>query len=303
MHNRLRSRLAANVNMECINNAWAAHYQAYNEVWFGVPEDGAINPNRAYCFNYRDNTWSIRDLEKEVIHARAGREPKPSYLTWGSSVTSWDDERGSWTQAGDRPFREVIYGLSEQKINDLDPSMSTAGGGSADYSEQTWDELTGKFPGAPDIPVAFADGGNWEDAAVVWDAGETPWHSVTETGAWDSYYEYSWDDMSPLAGYQRSETRLLRTDLPIGGHEVNTTITRVYPHVEGTAPLEFRFGSQQFAGGPVKWVSGYREFTPGKDRKIDVRTTGELHAFEVRSKEGFFTLTGIDIEYSMAGSR
>jgi hypothetical protein len=112
-----------------------------------------------------------------------------------------------------------------------------------------------------------------------------------------------WDDYSPLAGYERSATYLQRTDLPIGGHEVNTTITRVYPYVEGTAKLEFRFGSQQHAGGPVSWAGGFRDFTPGKDRKIDVRTTGELHAFEVRSKDGFFRLTGMDIEYSMAGSR
>ena len=115
--------------------------------------------------------------------------------------------------------------------------------------------------------------------------------------------EGSWGDYSPMAAYERSETRLLRTDLPIGGHESNTTITRVYPYVEGTAKLEFRFGSQQQAGGPVSWAGGFREFHPGKDRKIDVRTTGELHAYEVRSLEGTFMLTGMDIEFQMAGGR
>ena len=330
MHNRLRSRLAANVNMDRIKNSWAAHYLAHNEVWFGVPENGADHPNYAYCYNYRDNTWSIRDLEKQVVHARSGKEPKAAYLTWEKSVTSWDEEGGSWTQAGDRPFREVMYGLADRKVNDLDPNMSTAGGGSADYSEQTWDELTGAFPDLrAGLPLeAWSDAAQgwdsderkWLDVTIGekpevereytwyghegdWDDEEGPWHGATAPGGWDSYYEYSWNDASPLAGYQRSDTWLLRTDLPIGGHEVNTTITRVYPHVEGSAELEFRFGSQQFAGGPVRWVSGSRNFTPGKDRKIDVRTTGELHAFEVRSKEGFFKLTGMDIEYSMAGAR
>jgi hypothetical protein len=209
--------------------------------------------------------------------------------------------------------------------------MSTAGGGSADYSEQTWDELTGEFPDfqsrqdltngwdfissdwdqyarkwddvvLEELPLPEQEF-SWLGSSGEWDDQVGNWHQQTQLGGWDSYYDYSWNDASPLAGYQRSDTWLLRTDLPIGGHEVNTTITRVYPHVEGTAELEFRFGSQQFAGGPVKWVSGSRAFTPGKDRKIDVRTTGELHAFEVRSKDGFFKLTGIDIEYSMAGSR
>jgi hypothetical protein len=77
----------------------------------------------------------------------------------------------------------------------------------------------------------------------------------------------------------------------------------VYPYVEGTSKLEFRFGSQQHAGGPVAWAGGFREFTPGVDRKIDIRTTGELHAYEVRSKDGSFRLTGMDIEFSEAGAR
>ena len=90
--------------------------------------------------------------------------------------------------------------------------------------------------------------------------------------------------------------------MPIGGHEANTTITRVYPLVEGTSELEFRFGSQR-AGGPVRWAGGWRKFDPGVDRKIDVRTTGECHAFEVRSTGGFFNLTGLDIEFQPAGGR
>ena len=432
MHNRLRSRLAANVNMEKINNSWAVHYQAHNEVWFGVPEGTAENPNYAYCYNYRDDNWSIRNLEREIAHARAGKEPKAAYLTWEKSVTSWNEELGSWTQAGDRPFREVMYGLADQKINDLDPSMSTAGGGSADYSGESWDGIcpedarsrtasdqleswvenvkiwsadTRKWSDQPEpellVPDAprnvtavagdasatvtwsapLSDGGtpvtsysvspsqgapmnsgdtsclfeglnngteytftvvanniigpsepsapsnavtpeggivdpdpdpdpdpeedSWIKASGNWDEREGSWISGTVEPSECSWVniEGSWDDYSPLASYKRSDTYLQRTDLPIGGHEANTTITRVYPHVEGTATLQFRFGSQQFAGGPVTWVKGFRDFTPGKDRKIDVRTTGELHAFEVRSKEGAFKLTGIDFEYSPAGSR
>jgi hypothetical protein len=92
--------------------------------------------------------------------------------------------------------------------------------------------------------------------------------------------------------------------MPIGGHEGTTTITRVYPHIDGSSEVEIRFGSQQNAGGEILWAGGYRKFTPGKDRKIDIRTTGELHAYEIRSTgTDFFDLTGMDIEYSMAGAR
>ena len=104
-------------------------------------------------------------------------------------------------------------------------------------------------------------------------------------------------DVSPTCFVQR-------TDMPIGGHEANTTITRVYPFIEGTNEVEMRFGSQQYAGGPVRWAGGWQKFAPGEERKIDIRTTGELHAYEVRSTDaGFFNLTGLDIEYSLAGGR
>ena len=396
MHNRLRKRLAANINNDRVNNSWAAHYQSQNEVWFGIPEDGADHPNYAYCFNYRDNNWSIRDLERQTVHAHSGREAKSAYLTWDKGATSWDDESGSWTQAGDRPFQDVMYGLSNQRINDLDPASSTIDGGAVDTNEQTWDgkvarasysvenawddaeggwdESDGswlqgplKEPDAPTSVIAEAgdasalvswtapasDGGSTilgyevyssEGGTVNTVGGDTfctfenlvndteytftvmafnavgpgaisaPSNAVTpESGAvepeppaasatWDSSTE-SWDDMTASAGYKRAETWLLRSDLPIGGHEANTTITRVYPQVEGTSTLEFKFGSQQYAGGPIAWAGGPREFTPGQDRKIDIRTTGELHAFEVRSKNGFFKLTGMDIEFQPAGGR
>lgn len=306
MHNRLRKRLAANLNNDRLNNSWAAHYQSHSEVWFGVPEDGADYPSHAYCFNYRDNTWSIRSLEKEIVHARAGREPKSAYLTWDKAATTWDDEMGSWTQAGDRPFKEVMFGLASEVVHDLDPTISTAGGGGVDYSGLTWDGISARSTSGEQLEAWddntetwLTESRNWEDEPVEPPDPEPPEPSET---SWDSMAG-SWEDYSPMASYERSETVLLRTDLPIGGHEMNTTITRVYPYVEGTAKLEFRFGSQQHAGGPVTWAGGYREFHPGKDRKIDVRTTGELHAYEVRSKEGAFMLTGMDIEYSQAGSR
>jgi hypothetical protein len=396
MHNRLRKRLAANINNDRVNNSWAAHYQSQNEVWFGIPEDGADHPNYAYCFNYRDNNWSIRDLERQTVHAHSGREAKSAYLTWDKGATSWDDESGSWTQAGDRPFQDVMYGLSNQRINDLDPASSTIDGGAIDANEQTWDGKVARASYSVENAWDDAEGG-WDEsdgswlqgplkepdaptnviaeagdasALVSWtapasDGGSTitgyevtdsqggmvttqgadtfcsfdsltndteytftvvavnaigkslpsaPSNAVTpESGAvepeppaasatWDSSTE-SWDDMTASAGYKRAETWLLRSDLPIGGHEANTTITRVYPQVEGTSTLEFKFGSQQYAGGPIAWAGGPREFTPGQDRKIDIRTTGELHAFEVRSKDGFFKLTGMDIEFQPAGGR
>ena len=75
MHNRLRKRLAARMNVEKLGNSWAAHNPTFNEIWFAVPETGEDHLSKAYAFNYRDNNWSIRDLKRPFRHAHFGVTP------------------------------------------------------------------------------------------------------------------------------------------------------------------------------------------------------------------------------------
>lgn len=94
-----------------------------------------------------------------------------------------------------------------------------------------------------------------------------------------------------------------RTDLPMAGLDVVTTITRLYPHIQGTEPVRISAGSQDFAGSPIRW-KGFVDFNPATDRKVDIRTTGELHCWKVESLgTGYWKMSGIDIEYEEAGYR
>ena len=229
IHNRLKKRIAQSINNETRDRSWAAHNAVYNEIWFAIPEGDAEFPNTAYVFNYRDNTWAIRDLEREFRHGHFGNQPTPFDIrTWDDFGQTFDEAKASWHLAGSQPFDGQLNAVESDTLQNIDPQI-------------------------PDEePVSF----------------------------------------------------ISRTDMPIGGHEANTTITRVYPMIEGTNEVEMRFGSQQRAGGEVRWASDWLTFMPGVDRKLDIRTTGELHAFQVRAKgKGFFNLTGFDIEYSLAGGR
>ena len=264
MHNRLRKRLAARMNVEKLGNSWAAHNPTFNEIWFAVPETGEDHPSKAYAFNYRDNNWSIRDLERPFRHAHFGVTPRLSATGWSEVEDSWDSMRESWMMSSDTPFEASLLGVTDDELHDIDVLNET-------FSDD-FVSLNGK---------------DWDWSPETWDG-----------------LDIKWDDIDPRADYQRSPTIIRRTDLPIGGHEANTTITRIYPLVEGTAPIQIRVGSQQQAGGPIKWAGDYRTFIPGRDRKIDVRTTGEVHCYEVKSEGGsFFNMTGMDIEFRPAGRR
>ena len=98
-------------------------------------------------------------------------------------------------------------------------------------------------------------------------------------------------------------TRIERTDLAIEGQDKVNTLTRMYPHIIGTELVRISMGSQDFAGGPVRWKAPVL-FDPDTQRKVDIRTTGELHAWRIDSiGTGHWSLSGMDIEYSPAGKR
>jgi hypothetical protein len=92
--------------------------------------------------------------------------------------------------------------------------------------------------------------------------------------------------------------------MPIVGHEDVSTITRIYPLVEGKTPVKVSVGSHHYAGDGARWAGDKREFYPSTDRKIDVRTSGELHSWRVEGPaNGNFNISGLDVEWQPAGSR
>lgn len=95
-----------------------------------------------------------------------------------------------------------------------------------------------------------------------------------------------------------------RTDYLIGDLSTTTTIQRVYPHLSGSGKVFIQIGSQQFPGGPISWKPP-REFDIMNARKLDIRTTGILHCYRIYTDNvtSNFTVTGIDFEYVLAGSR
>ena len=294
MHNRLRKRFASRMNVDALKNAWAAHNPTFNEIWFAIPEGADEFPEIAYAYNYRDDNWGIRNLELPFRHAHFGRMPSLSSKTWNGTNGSWDESRAAWLSSSDEAFSATLIGVTGDELHDIDVLNETF-----------------------DYDFVSLGGERWDTTSVAWDDAKARWEDIspedidalngavwaTVEGTWDGT-SIEWDEVDPRLNYERKPTIIRRTDLPIGGHETNTTITRLYPLVEGTAPIQVRVGSQQQAGGPIKWAGGYRTFTPGVDRKIDVRTTGEVHCYEIKSDGGsWFNLTGMDIEFKPAGSR
>jgi hypothetical protein len=109
--------------------------------------------------------------------------------------------------------------------------------------------------------------------------------------------------LDPSGSSVALNTVLERTGFALEGFRSVTTITRVYPHIEGNGNLFIQFGSQDYAGAPVRWKPAL-PFNPANQRKVDLRTTGELHCWRITSDgNNRFEMSGMDIEYVVNGVR
>lgn len=94
-----------------------------------------------------------------------------------------------------------------------------------------------------------------------------------------------------------------RTNFPLEGITNSTTLTKLYPHIKGNSPVSIQVGSQIVPDGPIYWKPAVT-FTPGLDRKIDIRTTGLLHSWRIKSiGQGNWEFSGMDLEYEASGVR
>lgn len=229
IHNRLRRRLASGISEATFTNSFTVRNNALKEVWFCVPEEDSIYPNVAYVYNWKDDSWAIRDLPEAGVAFAAYGSQAEATTTWDAWDGSWEEQQGVWGSRQLTPLDDTVIGVDSttSSLIELDPALPT-----------------------------------------------------TDLG-----------------------TVIERTDFPLEGHRQVTTITRLYPHIEGAGMLEIQVGSQDYAGAPIRWQPTQR-FTPGVDRKLDVRTTGELHCWRLLSVGTIsFDFSGMDVEYSRSGLR
>ena len=106
--------------MDKLGNSWAAHNPAFSEIWFAIPEGTDEHPQIAYAFNYRDNNWSIRDLERPFRHAHFGVTPQVSETTWNAAEDTWDTLREAWAMSSDAPFNANLLGVTGEEVHDID---------------------------------------------------------------------------------------------------------------------------------------------------------------------------------------
>jgi hypothetical protein len=234
LHNKIRNRFSSDFDTTNYRNAYAVKSNITSEIWFCVPQTGKTYASIAYVYNWRDNTWAIRELEDFPFANYGPQSLTPD--TWATIGGTWENARGTWALVNRSPFADTIVAIK-------------------------------KPIGGNDGELRFLD-----------------------YKASDQATQYS--------------SNIERVGVALEGLNRVTTITSIYPHMEGPGDVFIQVGSQDHPGSAVRWKPALN-FKPGVDRKLDIRTTGELHAFRIYSDDSrsSWAISGLDVEYVSAGER
>ena len=115
MHKRLLKRFNARTNRDTILNSFTCRNDIKKEVWFCIPEGESVTPNIAYVYNWKDNSWSLRDLPENLVFADYGKNP--------ISETIDPESRGTWALIQGTWDSQLIPWGSDKQISALDDAL------------------------------------------------------------------------------------------------------------------------------------------------------------------------------------
>lgn len=98
-------------------------------------------------------------------------------------------------------------------------------------------------------------------------------------------------------------TKALRTGLPLEGVTGLATVTRVWPEIAGTIPVNLFVGGQMALNEAPKWDGPYA-LIPGETESVTPRVTGRFICFRLESEDiGWWKLSALTVNHEPAGER
>ena len=131
--NRVQSEMFKDIDGDYAHNTYCVTDWANNEIWTCYPTVGSSRPNRALIWNYKNDTFSFRDLFEKTGHIKYGIAPVQKGVQWGGDVPvgdevgpppmemstnyytgGWETSTDSWgTQSYDDAVEHLVWANSE----------------------------------------------------------------------------------------------------------------------------------------------------------------------------------------------
>lgn len=136
---RVQKILANSVSSTDYDKAFTVHNYRDREMWYCFPGQGSTTCNLALIFNYRDNTWTMRDLPNVRYGSTGIVVPNSVDDTWDAGLDETWDTGGDvvWDHSYDDSLRRHILFCKENKLLQGNVGTTSDGTTLVGYAERS----------------------------------------------------------------------------------------------------------------------------------------------------------------------
>ena len=313
---RMRREMFTDLNGDEYKKCFVVADHTRGEMLACYPSSTATECNKALIWNWKNNTFSIRDLP-ELTHINSGIASITTGNAWNSNAETWNTGTGYWgTGNYDNVLKNLIF---------VQPAEVAA--------------VSGATAADPVVITSATHGLVDSDLVVISDVvgmtelnGNSYYAKVTgySTTTFALYSDSSLSTKVDGSGYTAytsggvlSQPKLFRDDkgnqnntvdmisyVERTGHDLGDPssmkfVRAVWPKLEvsGDNEINVYVGSQMSTEDGISW-DGPTAYNPGTQSKVSCRTNGKLFGVKFESTTDIdWTLHGVEFELAKSGRR
>ena len=319
--NKLRREMFSDLNGDNYEKVFVAADYARNEMLACYPAGISSIPNKALIWNWKDNTFSLRDIP-DLYHINSGIAAITTGTTWNDHSEAWNAGAGIWgTGNYDNVLKNLVFAKPDYKADisgatAADPVVITSSAhGLADSDLVSisgvvgMTEINAKTYYAKVTGYSTTTFGLYSDSALTTTVDGSGYTAYSSGGKIDMPKLYR-DDRGNQEDGSNMTSFIERTGYDLGDPSSQKFVSAVWPKLEvtGDNTINVYVGRQMSTEDGIDWNPDNGgtpiPFNPNTQSKVSCRITGKFFAVKFETDTDVdWKLHGVEFEVTPRGKR
>ena len=319
--NKLRREMFSDLNGDNYEKVFVAADYARNEMLACYPSGASTIPNKALIWNWKDNTFSLRDIP-DLYHINSGIAAITTGTTWNDHSEAWNAGAGIWgTGNYDNVLKNLVFAKPDYKADisgatAADPVVITSSAhGLADSDLVSisgvvgMTEINAKTYYAKVTGYSTTTFGLYSDSALTTTVDGSGYTAYSSGGKIDMPKLYR-DDRGNQEDGSNMTSFIERTGYDLGDPSSQKFVSAVWPKLEvtGDNTINVYVGRQMSTEDGIDWNPDNGgtpiPFNPNTQSKVSCRITGKFFAVKFETDTDVdWKLHGVEFEVTPRGKR
>ena len=320
--NKLRREMFSDLNGDNYEKVFVAADYARNEMLACYPSGVSTIPNKALIWNWKDNTFSLRDIP-DLYHINSGIAAITTGTTWNDHSEAWNAGAGIWgTGNYDNVLKNLVFAKPDYKADisgatAADPvvitSLSAHGLADSDLVSISgvvgMTEINAKTYYAKVTGYSTTTFGLYSDSALTTTVDGSGYTAYSSGGKIDMPKLYR-DDRGNQEDGSNMTSFIERTGYDLGDPSSQKFVSAVWPKLEvtGNNTINVYVGRQMSTEDGIDWNPDNGgtpiPFNPNTQSKVSCRITGKFFAVKFETDTDVdWKLHGVEFEVTPRGKR